>query len=244
MVIALGGAAAGLSYLANIGLLGATGMDFDTYARTLGAAGRGGAARALVILALVRTHRIGFLVDAAIFGFAVGAGFAMVENLYYLQALSDASLGGLDRARLRHRLAARRRAVDLRGDAARPGRPARPHGPGRGLPALLAAAVLHAGFNQFVLPPIFQTLALMLLLPPLMMFVFARSEARGRRLAGRRLRRRQRPAVPARLRRLLRVARTASTCIPCARASPARWSPTCCATCACTSSWRCAPRAC
>jgi hypothetical protein len=41
--------------------------------------------KAIVIVVLVRTHRIGFLVDAAIFGFAVGTGFSMVENAYYLE---------------------------------------------------------------------------------------------------------------------------------------------------------------
>jgi RsiW-degrading membrane proteinase PrsW (M82 family) len=40
--------------------------------------------KALVVVALVRAHRIGFLVDAAICGFAVGTGFGMAENLYYV----------------------------------------------------------------------------------------------------------------------------------------------------------------
>jgi RsiW-degrading membrane proteinase PrsW (M82 family) len=38
-------------------------------------------------------HRIGFLVDAAIFGFAVGTGFALAENLYYLRLAVDAGMG-------------------------------------------------------------------------------------------------------------------------------------------------------
>ena len=46
--------------------------------------------KALVIVFLFRIHRIGFLVDSAIMGFAVGAGFAFVENLYYLQSAGDA----------------------------------------------------------------------------------------------------------------------------------------------------------
>ena len=37
---------------------------------------------ALVIYLIVR-RRIGFFVDAAIAGFAVGAGFATLENAYY-----------------------------------------------------------------------------------------------------------------------------------------------------------------
>ena len=39
------------------------------------------------------TRRVGFLVDAAVLGFAVGAGFALVENVVYLRAITDAPLG-------------------------------------------------------------------------------------------------------------------------------------------------------
>ena len=41
---------------------------------------------------LFRTNRIGFLVDSAILGFAVGAGFGVVENFYYLYMASDAHI--------------------------------------------------------------------------------------------------------------------------------------------------------
>lgn len=46
-----------------------------------------------LIIVLIRGGRVGFLVDATIQGFAIGAGFALVENLYYLGALPDSSLG-------------------------------------------------------------------------------------------------------------------------------------------------------
>ena len=49
--------------------------------------------KGVIIVAFIRTHRIGFLVDAAIMGFAVGAGFAMVENLVYLMEYPDATMG-------------------------------------------------------------------------------------------------------------------------------------------------------
>lgn len=44
------------------------------------------------VVYLVSSRRVGFAVDSAIHGFAVGAGFAFVENLYYLRALADAPL--------------------------------------------------------------------------------------------------------------------------------------------------------
>ncbi|NNL55125.1 MAG: PrsW family intramembrane metalloprotease, partial [Woeseia sp.] len=40
--------------------------------------------KAAVVIYLFKTHKIGFLVDSAILGFAVGAGFAVIENIYYL----------------------------------------------------------------------------------------------------------------------------------------------------------------
>jgi hypothetical protein len=96
------------------------------------------------------------------------------------------------------------------------------------LPALGTAWLLHAGFNQFVLPPVWQALAMLLVLPPVMMFVFDRSEA----------------AVGAWLgtgfdadRDLLelldsggfRASPQGQYLEPCAAASGARWSATCCA---------------
>ena len=50
------------------------------------------ALKALWIAVLLRRGRVGFLVDAAILGFAVGAGFALVENVEYLRALSESAL--------------------------------------------------------------------------------------------------------------------------------------------------------
>src|SRR5262249_33858536 len=57
-----------------------------------GARGIGGGAKALLMFVLVATGRLGFLVAAAIKGFAVGTGFAVAENLTSLHALPDASL--------------------------------------------------------------------------------------------------------------------------------------------------------
>jgi hypothetical protein len=47
------------------------------------------ALKALWIVVLLRRRRIRFLVDAAILGFAVGAGFTLVENVEYLRELAE-----------------------------------------------------------------------------------------------------------------------------------------------------------
>src|SRR5262245_43798273 len=41
---------------------------------------------------LLHRRRVGFPVDAAVLGFAVGAGFALVENVVYLRTLTDTSI--------------------------------------------------------------------------------------------------------------------------------------------------------
>ncbi len=48
--------------------------------------------KATYVAWLIRTGQVGFMVDAAISGFAIGAGFGLIENLYYAGALHDLSL--------------------------------------------------------------------------------------------------------------------------------------------------------
>lgn len=43
----------------------------------------------LWVVAIIRRDRAGFLVDSGILGFAIGAGFALIENVYYMRALAD-----------------------------------------------------------------------------------------------------------------------------------------------------------
>ena len=45
--------------------------------------------KAAFIVVLIARRRVGFLVDAAVQGFAVGAGFAVVENIEYLRTLDQ-----------------------------------------------------------------------------------------------------------------------------------------------------------
>src|SRR5437868_3984317 len=68
--VAAGMAVAGIAYFANGELL--EHLDFHFYTRYVSPVIEE-ALKALIIVALIRGHRIGFLVDAAIFGFAVGA---------------------------------------------------------------------------------------------------------------------------------------------------------------------------
>jgi RsiW-degrading membrane proteinase PrsW (M82 family) len=132
--------------------------------------------KALVIGALIRTHRIGFLVDAAIFGFAVGTGFAVTENLYYLHLVTHSSLGtwivrGFGTALMHGGATAIFGVMGLAMLERRPGSSMRAFLPGLGL-----AILLHSGFNHFFLSPKASAVGILLVLPPLLYLVFRRSE--------------------------------------------------------------------
>ena len=151
-------------------------IDFRTYTRYV-APPIEEALKALVIAALIRAHRVGFLVDAAILGFAVGTGFAMVENLDYLAQSPGSALGtwvvrGFGTA-LMHGGAAASFAVLALALLERAGRwSARAILPGYAL-----AVLLHSAFNHLLASPLQATLGVVLVLPLVLWAVFAKSEA-------------------------------------------------------------------
>jgi RsiW-degrading membrane proteinase PrsW (M82 family) len=51
------------------------------------------AIKAAIIIALFRMNRIGYKLDAVISGFAIGAGFSVVENIFYLTLFPDYGTG-------------------------------------------------------------------------------------------------------------------------------------------------------
>jgi RsiW-degrading membrane proteinase PrsW (M82 family) len=132
--------------------------------------------KALVVVALVRAHRIGFLVDAAICGFAVGTGFGVAENLYYLHLLPEAGLGlflvrGFGTALMHGGATAIFGVLGLASLERRPDAWVRAF-----LPGLLLAVALHSAFNHFFLSPLLSTCGIVLVLPILFQAIFARSE--------------------------------------------------------------------
>src|SRR5712691_222142 len=86
-----GALAAGIAYLANRLLLEVAHADRIMLGRFL-APLLEESLKAAFIAWLIRTEQVGFMVDAAICGFAIGTGFGLVENLYYAGVLHDLSL--------------------------------------------------------------------------------------------------------------------------------------------------------
>jgi len=88
----LAGAAAGmLCLLVNRWLLVQINLSVPIYARYL-APFVEETVKVVYLFLLLRRQRLGFLVDSAIVGFAIGAGFALFENLYFLYSLHDHNL--------------------------------------------------------------------------------------------------------------------------------------------------------
>ena len=134
-------------------------------------------AKAAFIVYLIRRRRIGFPVDAAQLGFAVGTGFALVENVQFLRVLGDAGVvlwlvRGLGTAMLHGALTAVFAMLAQTASDQKPDDIVRVFGPG-----WLAAIGIHSAFNHVPLPPVATTALLMVALPALVLFVFQRSEA-------------------------------------------------------------------
>jgi RsiW-degrading membrane proteinase PrsW (M82 family) len=129
-----------------------------------------------VVVYLIRGDKVGFMVDAGIHGFAVGAGFAMVENAYYAAALPHFDLGvwvvrGLGTAVL-HGSTTAMAAIVSRDLTERRASMALP----LFLPGLVVAIVIHSLYNHLPLNPLLTTALMVLTLPLLVFAVFERSE--------------------------------------------------------------------
>jgi RsiW-degrading membrane proteinase PrsW (M82 family) len=133
-------------------------------------------AKALFIVYMFFRRRVGFLVDSMVLGFAVGCGFALAENIAFLQTLGHAThllwlVRGFGTAILHGALTATfamvtKTAVDRRGM----------RGGLAFLPGLALVVVIHSAFNHLLLPPIAMTGLMLVIMPVLVLVVFQRSE--------------------------------------------------------------------
>ncbi len=170
-----GAIAAGIAYLANRLLLDLGQVNRVLLGRVL-APLLEETLKAAFIAWLIRTEQVGFMVDAAVCGFAVGTGFGLIENLYYASALRDLSLAlwlarGLGTA-VMHGSTTAMFAIVSKDLGER-------H-PGAGwrwlLPGLLLAASVHALFNLFTINTLLTAAVMIATLPLLLLAVFERSE--------------------------------------------------------------------
>lgn len=132
--------------------------------------------KSLFLIYLLRVGKVGFLVDAVIYGFGVGTGFALVENLVYLWARPDAELlicliRGFGTAVMHGCATALFGIVSKLFTEVRSTVRFRIFGPG-----LAGAIITHSFHNHFVIPPLLSTAAIMALFPAVVLLVYRCSE--------------------------------------------------------------------
>jgi RsiW-degrading membrane proteinase PrsW (M82 family) len=174
-MVAAGGIAAGAAYLVNNFVYVHLAWDFARYSRYL-SPWIEELLKAVVIVALIRTRRVGLPVDAGIGGFAVGTGFALIENLYYLASRPESALAvqvirGFGTAIMHGGTGTVLAIISITLYENRP-----TAGPQLLLPGFLAAVALHTGFNVLLARPLLATLAVLAVLPAVIQVVFQRSE--------------------------------------------------------------------
>lgn len=133
-------------------------------------------AKACPLVLFIVRRRVGFLADAVVLGFAVGAGFAFAENVVYLRNFPDPSAGlwlvrGLGTGILHGAVSAIFTMVSKTLVDRNPERL-----PAMFLPGLALAIVIHSAFNHLLLPAAAQTAVMLVVLPLLVLWVFERSE--------------------------------------------------------------------
>lgn len=164
-------------------LLDVTGLDIVTFSRYIAPISEE-TLKALFVIWALKRGQIGFLVDAAIVGFAIGAGFAVVENIEYLRHLEDTRIWvwivrGFGTAVL-HATTTAVVAIAAKSLTDRM--------PERGwvmvIPGWIAAVVLHSLYNHALVSPLLAALLLLLVLPIVVMTVFGASERKTREWVG------------------------------------------------------------
>ena len=175
ILVAAGALAAGVSYLASNYAFARFAGDFEAYSRYV-SPWIEEALKGIVIVFMIRTRRVGLPVDAGIAGFAIGTGFALIENLYYLASRPNIVLPvevvrGFGTAIMHGGTTAILAMISVTLYERRPN-----GGFQLLLPGFLAAVALHTGFNFMLVRPAVATLVTLVMLQLVIYMVFQHSE--------------------------------------------------------------------
>ena len=132
--------------------------------------------KSMYVLYLFRRKKVGFIVDTAIYGAAIGAGFSVIENLYYIASIPDADfqlwiIRGFGTAIMHGGTTSvfgilsysvfekkeSRRFIAI-------------------IPVLSIAIAFHSLFNLFTLNPFVKTIIVVMVIPLTIILAFSQSE--------------------------------------------------------------------
>jgi RsiW-degrading membrane proteinase PrsW (M82 family) len=178
ILIILGGFAALVAYPVSGRMLDALPIGFSFYSRYL-APWIEEALKGVIIIVLFRMNRIGYKLDAVLSGFAIGAGFSVVENILYLMTFPDYGMGtwlvrGLGTA-VMHGTTTALFAAIAHEFAERENREAKADfdfGAWWFFPGYFVAVALHILFNQFPEQPMLAMMGALVISPITLMAVF------------------------------------------------------------------------
>ncbi len=129
----------------------------------------------LIILILIKWNKVGFMIDGAIYGFGVGAGFSLIENLFYLHELQSDNIilwmvRGFGTAMMHGGTIAVASMVIMQAISRQKSSL---------LPVIfgwLIAVSIHFLFNWFLFSPIIFTIFIIIALPTIIIFIFTSNE--------------------------------------------------------------------
>jgi RsiW-degrading membrane proteinase PrsW (M82 family) len=177
-LLLMGGVAAAAAYPLSGVFLDNLPLGFNLYSRFV-APWIEESLKAIVIISLFRFNRIGFKLDAVISGFAVGAGFSVVENVFYLLRFPDLApavwmVRGLGTAVMHGTTLAIMASIahELAERETREAAQDYDFNPLWFAPGLLAAVAIHTVFNQFPSEPMLAMLGTIVLAPIALMAIF------------------------------------------------------------------------
>ena len=181
--LVLGGAlVAGASFLVNWRVMDGFPIGFSDYSKYVAPIVEE-TLKAIPVIALFALNRIGFKLDAAIAGFAIGAGFSLVENAWFLRLMSDANFSawlvrGFGTAIMHGGATAAFAVVSHEFTEGQAQTEASRYwlNPVLFLPGLALAIFAHSAFNHFPNDPMLAMATTLLIVPMTLFLVFARSE--------------------------------------------------------------------
>lgn len=167
---------AGLSFLINTFFIDEAGIDFQTYSEFF-APFVEEFLKLVMLVILIKKNKTGFMIDAAIYGFAIGAAFAFSENLcyFFLMGASKGSLmiwitrgfgtaimhGGTTSIAAIIIISAWNKEENLIS---------------AGIIAYCLAIMIHGIYNLFLVSPYISTGIVVLLIPAIILFMFRKNQ--------------------------------------------------------------------
>ena len=177
-LLVLGGITAGLAYPVSGVFIDQLPIGYSNYSR-FAAPWIEETIKALALVLLFRMNRIGFKLDAVISGFAIGAGFSVIENILYLMRFPELMpstwmVRGLGTAVMHGTTVAIVAAIahELSERETREAASDFDFNLLWYVPGLIIAAVLHTAFNQFPDQPLYAMIGTLAAAPFIMMALF------------------------------------------------------------------------